>query len=169
MSGLILKLKYGGISTVTTKHRYIFSLVYICITSLCCNLKYFRAFYKYLQVWAADDMVVLIIAQVCKYQNRGMYFSVSGDCSELFWTLSFLENGLLGFFFQCCCYIKKKYICNTTVFSLSKLKMYIEAGKSKQIQIYIQQGLSIWLTVPKPLSWRSGFISGVTSRFLWSS
>lgn len=30
--------------------------------------------------------------------------------------------------------------------------MYMEAGKSKQIQIYIQQGLSIWLTVPKPLS-----------------
>lgn len=52
------------------------------------------------------------------------------------------------------------------VFSLSKLKMYMEAVKSKQIQIYIQQGLSIRLTVPKPLSSRSDFISGVTSRSL---
>lgn len=48
---------------------------------------------------------------------------------------------------------------NTIVFSLRRLKTYLEALKPNPVRIRILQGLTARLTVPKPLSWRSDFIS----------
>lgn len=73
----------------------------------------------------------------------------------------FLWKWVVGFISQGYCYINRTPLppqpLSTIVFSLSRLKAHMEALTSKAI--HIQQGLSVRLTVPKPLSWRSDFIS----------
>lgn len=76
------------------------------------------------------------------------------------WIISnswFLRKWVVGFISQGYCYISPPQTLSTTVFSLSRLKAHMEALTSKAM--HIQQGLSTRLTVPKPLSWRSDFIS----------
>lgn len=95
--------------------------------------------------------------QIPKSRKQSVWFFQGPVISLNYFKLMVPQKMGCWFYFSGLLLHKPPQTLSTTVFSLSRLKAHMEALTSKAM--HIQQGLSTRLTVPKPLSWRSDFIS----------